>query len=86
MSKANYRNYELLDKYLAKNEIEFTKFNGRHYRILGDVAIVDVWPARMAVQVIQTESVGPSGYFRLDYNFNPKQLQAVLDGKDWRKI
>ena len=81
MSKANYENYDKLEKYLSKNGIEYTKFSPHHYRILGDIAIVDVWPARMTVHVIETESIDPNRYFRLSYNFNEKQLSKVLNGR-----
>jgi hypothetical protein len=82
MSKANYANYEALDKFLADNEIEYEKLSPHQYRILGDAAIVDVWPARMTVHIIQTESVDPNRYFKLDYYFNGEQLQKVLEGGD----
>lgn len=84
--KANYSNYLALEKFLDTSDIEYHKLNKHHYRILGDVAIVDVWPARMTVHVIQTEAVDPNRYFRLDYDFNAKQLEAVLNGEDWRNI
>lgn len=80
MSKANYANYGLLEQYLAKNEIEYEKLSPHHYRILGDCAIVDVWPARMTVHIIQTESVDPGRYFRLSYNFNANELENILQG------
>ena len=84
MSKGNFENYHRLEKYLADNDIEYEKLSPHHYRILGNVAIVDVWPSRMTVHVIQTESVDPNRYFRLSYNFNPKELDNVLNGEDWR--
>lgn len=84
MSKANYANYPALEKYLNDNDIEYHMFNAHHYRILGEVAIVDVWPARMTVHIIQTEAVDPNRYFRMSYNFNQKELDNVLNGKEWR--
>lgn len=81
MSKANYANYPALEKYLNSNEIEFEKLSEHHYRILGPVAIVDVWPARMTVHVLQTESVDPNKYFRLSYHFKEEELDKVLNGK-----
>ena len=82
--KANYSNYGSLEKWLEENDIEYHKLNEHQYRVLGDVAIVDVWPARMTVHVIATEGVDPNRYFRLDYHFNWEQLACVLAGKDWR--
>ena len=79
--KANYSNYKNLEKWLDDNDIEYHKLNEHQYRVLGDVAIVDVWPARMTVHVIATEGVDPNRYFRLDYNFNSSQLKAVLEGR-----
>lgn len=81
MSKANHANYQALEKYLNDNEIEYEKLSPHQYRILGDVAIVDVWPARMTCHVIQTESVDPNRYFRLSYHFNAKELDKVLNGE-----
>ena len=86
MSKPNYANYDLVEKYLAKNDIEYEKLSPHHYRILGPVAIVDVWPGRMTVHVIQTEAVDPNRYFRMSFNFNKYELNAVLNGKDWRTV
>jgi tRNA G37 N-methylase Trm5 len=82
--KANRSNYKLLEQFLKKKDIEYHKLSEHQYRILGDVAIIDVWPARMTVHVIQTEAVDPNRYFRLDYNFNAKQLNAVLNGEEWK--
>lgn len=84
--KANHGNYRALEDYLEANGIEYHKLNEHQYRVLGEVAIVDVWPARMTCHVIQTEAVDPNRYFRLAYNFNEKQLEAVLNGEDWRNI
>ncbi|HMT18527.1 MAG TPA: hypothetical protein PKD15_00665 [Candidatus Saccharibacteria bacterium] len=84
--KANRANYKLLEKYLEKNDIEYHKLGDHQYRILGEVAIVDVWPARMTCHVIQTEAVDPNRYFRLDYHFNEKQLEAVLNGENWNEV
>lgn len=84
--KANKGNYKLLENYLKANEIEYVKVNEHHYRILGEQALVDVWPARMTCHVVQTEAVDPNRYFRLAYNFNEKQLEAVLNGEDWKNI
>ncbi|HVA10622.1 MAG TPA: hypothetical protein VNG32_00450 [Candidatus Dormibacteraeota bacterium] len=81
MGKGNFGNYAALEKYLADNDIEYEKLSPHQYRILGDVAIVDVWPSRMTVHVIQTESVDPNRYFRLSYNFKPSELTKVLGGK-----
>lgn len=83
--KSNHKNYRLLEDWLEKNDIEYHKLNDHQYRILGEVAIVDVWPARMTCHVIQTEAVDPNRYFRLAYNFKGKQLKAVLNGESWRK-
>lgn len=82
--KANYSNYLALENWLNSEGIEFYKMNEHHFRILGPVALVDVWPARMTVHVIKTEAVDPNTYFRLDYEFNYKQLKAVLYGEEWR--
>jgi hypothetical protein len=79
--KANLNNYTELEHFLKKNNIEYVKINEYQYRILGDVALVDVWPARMTVHVIATESVDPNRYFRLSYYFNAAELTDVLNGK-----
>lgn len=79
--KANKSNYKALEKWLKKEQIEYYKLNDHQYRILGDVAIVDVWPARMTCHVIQTEEVDPNKYFRLNYYFDSKQLNKVLQGE-----
>ena len=86
MAKPNYANYPALEKWLQENEIEYQQLSPSHYRILGPVAIVDVWPGQMTVHVIQTEGVDPNRYFRMGRNFNPVQLDAVLTGKDWRDV
>lgn len=82
--KSNHQNYKDLEAYLKREDIEYEKLSPHHYRILGPSAIVDIWPARMTCHVIQTESVDPNRYFRLDYNFNEKQLTKVLNGEDWK--
>ena len=79
--KANYKNYVDVEKWLDENEIEYIKLNPHQYRIMGDVALIDLWPARMTVHIVATEGVDTNEYFRLDYYFNPKQLKNVLDGK-----
>ena len=79
--KANHSNYKAVEKWLYVNEIEYVKVNEHQYRIMGDVALVDLWPARMTVHVVATEAVDPNRYFKIDYNFNPSQLKAILDGK-----
>lgn len=82
--KANYGNYKAVEKWLEDNDIEYVKVNEHQYRIMGDLAMVDLWPARMTVHVIATESVDPNRYFRINYNFKPRQLKDILDGKDWK--
>lgn len=79
--KANLSNYRKLEDWLNMNDIEYVKVNEYQYRIMGSVALVDVWAARMTVHVVATEGNDPNQYFRLDYNFNPVQLRAVLEGK-----
>lgn len=86
MAKPNYANYRKLADYLNENEIEYEQLSPSHFRVLGPVAIVDVWPGQMTVHVLQTEGVDPNRYFRMDSNFNAKQLDAVLEGRDWRKV
>lgn len=85
MAKPVYENYDRLEEYLNKNEIEYERLSPSHYRILGPVAIVDIWPGQMTVHVIQTEGVDPNRYFRMDRYFNEKQVTAVLEGRDWRE-
>ena len=83
----NYHyNYPRVIQYLRDNDIEYFEFNdGQHLRIMGPVAMVDLWPSRMTVHVVVTEGVDPNRYFQLDWNFNPEQLEDVLEGRDWRK-
>lgn len=85
MSKPNYANYRLLEKYLEENEIDYAKLSPSHFRVLGDVAIVDVWPGQMTVHVVQTEAIDPNRYFRMSYKFNGKELENVLNGRQWDK-
>ncbi len=84
MSKrpSNYGyNYSRVIDWLDKNEIEYIEYNGgQHLRILGDVSLVDLWPSRMTCHIIESES-SQAGYKRLDFKFNPKQLEAVLNGE-----
>lgn len=84
MAKGNLANYAKLEKFLADKDYEYENLTEHQYRILGPVAIVDIWPARMTVHVLQTESVDPNRYFRLNYHFNEDQVEAVLNGEDWR--
>lgn len=86
MSKPNYANYRHLESYLSRHDIEYEKLSPHHYRILGPVAIVDVWPGRMTTHVIQTESVDPNRYFRMNFYFDEKELEAVLNGRDWKNV
>lgn len=81
MSKGNPANHRLLSEWLDENEIEYEKLSVEHYRILGPISIVDVWPSRMTVHVVQTESVDPNRYFRLSYRFNPEEMADVLQDK-----
>lgn len=81
MGKGNFANYRALEEYLHKNDIEYEKLSPHQYRVLGDAAIVDVWPSRMTCHVIQTEAVDPNRYFRLSYRFNGAELTKVLEGK-----
>lgn len=81
--KANHTNYKAVEKWLDDNDIEYIKVNEHQYRIMGDLAMIDLWPARMTVHVIATESIDPNRYFRINYNFNPQQLKDILDGKEW---
>ena len=81
MKKPNYQNYGLLKKFLVTQGLEYVALSPHHYRILGDVAIVDVWPARMTVHVVKTEAVDPNRYFKLNYNFKGSELLAVLNGE-----
>ena len=82
--KANLSNYKKVEKFLKDNDIEFVKVNQYQYRILGELALVDLWPARMTCHVIRTEAVDPNRYFRLDYHFKPAQLKAILEGRKWK--
>lgn len=79
--KARYKNYLAVEKWLEENDIEYVKVNDYQYRIMGEISLIDLWPARMTVHVIATEGSDTNEYFRLDYYFNPKQLKNVLDGK-----
>ena len=78
--KANWSNYQKLEEWLTSKDINFVKVNEYQYRIMGDVALVDVWPARMSVHIVKTEGTDPDRYMRLDYNFNGKQLEKLLGG------
>ncbi len=82
--KGNFANYRLLEKYLEKNDIEYEKLSEHQYRILGPVAIVDVWPSRMTVHVLSTEDVDPNTYFRMSYYFDEKELTRVLNGHNYK--
>lgn len=79
--KANRANYGALEKWLKDNDIEYHILNPHQYRVLGSVAMVDVWPARMTVHIIATEGVDPNRYFRLSYHFDGEELRKVLEGK-----
>jgi hypothetical protein len=49
-------NYPLVIKYLKDNEIEYVEYSGgQHLRIMGDVALVDLWPSRMTYHIVQSE-------------------------------
>lgn len=85
MAKANKLNYSRLEAWLEENNIEYSLLSPHQYRILGEVALVDVWPARMTVHVLQTESVDPNRYFRMSYEFHGKELERVLNGKTWNE-
>lgn len=79
MAKGNPQNYGKLEAYLAKNDIEYEKLSEHHYRVLGAGAIVDIWPSRMTIHIIQTEGVDPNKYFKM-WAFNEKKLTKILDG------
>ena len=77
-----HHNYPAVTKWLRENDIEFHELNdGLQLRIMGPVAIVDLWPSRMKVHVVATEGVDPNQYFSLDWNFKPKQLEKLLNGE-----
>jgi hypothetical protein len=86
MSKPIYSNYGDLEEFLEKNDIEYHKLASFHYRILGPVALVDIWPGQMTCHIIVTEGVDTPEYFKLDRYFNEAQVDAVLNGRDWRKL
>lgn len=81
--KGDHRNCGDMEQWLDDNGIEYEQLSPHHYRILGEVAIVDVWPSRMTVHVIQTESVDPNRYFRMSPRFDGDELRRVLLGQAW---
>lgn len=59
---------------------EIAELSPYHYRVLGAVAIVDVWPSRMKCNVIQIEDVEqPINVLELDPQFNKKQVLNLLE-------
>lgn len=80
MSRGNLNNYHALETWLHNNDIDYHKLNEHQYRIFGDAAMVDVWPARMTVHVLHTEGIDPGRYFRLSYVFDGDELKQYLDG------
>jgi len=85
MSKGRFTNYAEVEEWLEQNDIEYYKLSEHHYRVLGPVALVDLWPSRMTVNVIQTEAVYPQKFFRMSLCFNPNELNNVLNGRRWNE-
>lgn len=85
MSKPNHANYPKVRQWLTQKGFVWHEFNnGTQFRILGNGVIVDLWPGRMVYHVIESEDVvssHDSGYPKLDFYFNPKQLNKLLNGE-----
>jgi hypothetical protein len=81
--KGNFEhNYPLVVKYLNDNDVEYIEYaNGQHLRIMGDVALVDLWPSRMTYHIVESEEAHRvNEYKRLSFNFDSKELARILEG------
>jgi hypothetical protein len=76
-------NYPLVINYLKANDIEYIEYaGGQHLRIMGDVALVDLWPSRMTYHIIESEEAHRvNEYKRLSLNFDSKELTKILEGE-----
>lgn len=81
-AKGNFEhNYPLVIKWLEDNGIEYAEYNGgQQLKILGPVAMIELWPSRMTYHVIASESVQDTKYRRLSFYFKQGELQEVLNG------
>lgn len=59
---------------------EIAEISPYHYRVLGAVAIVDIFPSRMKYCVLSIEGVEqPMDFLEMDQQFNKEQVLKLLE-------
>lgn len=82
MAKPNRVNAGLVRHWLTEQGYDWHEFNnGAHFRILGPVAVVDLWPGKMTAHIVMTEGTDHNRYFSLSYNFRQEELNNLLEGR-----
>lgn len=80
--KSNYAyNYPKLKQYLKETGFEYEEYNnGRHFKIMGITACIELWPSSMVFHILESEYPSDGKFHRneLDWHLNPEQLDDLL--------
>ncbi len=72
-------NVKALLEYCNANSYEVHQFNKYQFRVMGDTAMIDVWPSRMKVHVIASEYPEKVNDYRtLSFNLDTSELDELL--------
>lgn len=74
------KNTHELHKLCEEKGYEIAQLSPYHYRVLGAVAIVDIFPSRMKYNVLSIEGVEqPMNFRSMDQQFNKEQVISLLE-------
>lgn len=86
MEKKKPENFEYNRKallaYCDERGYECHQFDNQYqFRVMGDTAMIDVWPSRMKVHVIASEYPElTNDYRQLSFELSPSELDDLLNG------
>lgn len=76
-----YTNVPEMKKFLDANGYEYHEFSPYHYRVIGAVAIVDIYPSRMVYNIINIDGVEQRANFQtnMKQSIDIKELKQLLE-------
>ena len=75
-------NQPALIKLLKEMEFPYEELSKYHFRIMGGIHIIDLWPSRMTYHLHAGEVVSakePYYKSQLDFEFNKQQVKKLLE-------